>query len=323
MPSSRTLAGAIVGFAAVIYFIWIHAADGKQWVTPQFVNRWNYSSPQPLPSSTMATTTLTSTTMTAPEPVYDLFIVIPVHANQKSRRDAMRKAWLNYPSSNHCTACQRHSIKIMFCLGNEGDLAVSLAEAKTEGDMFVMEDFGQNAFYTDMSMKTLRCISYAVKHFAFRFILKTDSDSFVFVDRLLDAFDHQALWSKTKMYAGNFRAGAGARASQNTKAKWYDPDYPAATGLQEYPKHAKGAGYILSVYLAQLLSKLSDDYFDMSSCEDVAIGAWLMPFKKDFVELDVHIGSSCEPPTLIDHYVEGEEMVRRWRAYTETGNPCS
>mmetsp|Transcript_125729 Transcript_125729/g.363720 ORF Transcript_125729/g.363720 Transcript_125729/m.363720 type:complete len:333 (-) Transcript_125729:112-1110(-) len=265
------------------------------------------------PSSLVASTALTDATH------YDLFIVIPAHAREKARRDAIRKSWFGYAASSRCEACARHPTKAMFCVGNESDVAESRAEAAANGDMFVLEKFGQDTYYTERSTKTLQCISHAVRHYSFRFILKTDTDSWVFLDRLLSAFDSRSLWAKRKLYAGMISRNTSPIAAGD---KWCDSVYPAVTGLRQYPDHAKGAGYILGIDLAAYLAGQAEDTFEKFHMEDAGVGSWLMPIRKEFLQLNIHSSPHCHQGAVIDHGLDKTSMAERWARYTSTGNPC-
>lgn len=257
---------------------------------------------------------------------YDLLIIIPVKAEERSRRDAIRKSWMLYPKNSCCRSCHNHKVHTVFIVGNEGDAVASRAEAKETGDLHVLEDFGQNQYYTLRSQKTAYSVRDAVKHYNFRFLLKTDSDSWVFIDRLLDLFDQQKLWDNDRLYAGNFQIGAGAKARQDKKDKWFDPIYTKVTDLTTYPKHAKGAGYILSRSLAEYVATVDVSKFEFLPSEDVSMGFWLSSIKRETVEIPVLISADCGSAAkgpVIDHYINAEKMRERWLRYEEFGDPCS
>jgi len=279
----------------------------------------------PTGAATTARPAPTSSTKN-PAPVYDLLVIIPVAAGERSRRDAIRKSWMRYMKSPCCKSCGHHSVHTIFIVGNEGNVADSHAEANETGDLHVLDDFGQSAYYTMRSQKTAYSIRYAVEHFNFRFLLKTDSDSWVFYDRLLDMFDEKKLWSKGRLYAGNFQSGAGAVPHQDKNSKWYDPVYKQATQMNVYPRHAKGAGYILSRSLAEYVATVQAGTHEFLPSEDVATGFWLSPIKKECVELPVSIQDSCGSAAkgpIIDHYIVPGKMQERWSRYEQTGNPCT
>lgn len=220
---------------------------------------------------------------------YDFLIVIPAAASELERRNAVRNSWAKYASSPHCDVCRRYKVHMVFVVGNEGNVTESRREAAEKGDMGVLEHFGQEKYFTMQSRKTLLSIKYAVQHFTFRYVLKCDTDSWVYIDRLLDFFEAKKLWNKPILYAGNFEVGTGALANQQEGSKWYDPIYPAITGFTAYPRHAKGAGYVLSRMLAEALANEPDDYWEELTCEDVSVGFWLSAVRNEKVEIPVSL----------------------------------
>lgn len=254
---------------------------------------------------------------------YDFLIVVPAGAHELERREAVRGSWAKYIAAPHCEVCRRYKVRMVFVVGNEGNATESRLEAVEKGDMGVLEDFGQEQSYTKRSRKTLLSIRYAVQHFTFRFLLKCDMDSWVYVDRLLEFFESKQLWTKPKLYAGDFQAGAGAYAIQQQDSKWYDPVFPSITGFLPYPKHAKGAGYILSRLLAEALADEPEDYWAEVPCEDVAVGFWLAAVRNEKMEIPVSLDPACGSAVLVDHYVTPEIMAERWQTYEKSGSPCN
>lgn len=258
----------------------------------------------------------------SPPEVYDLLIVIPVAGQEVERRHAIRASWMKYLSSERCKPCSRHKVRAVFVAGTEGDVEATRAEAKEHGDLDILEDFGQQKYYTNRAEKTLRSIKHAVDHYNFSLLLKTDSDSWVYMDRLLQDLDGRQLWGKDKLYAGDFLDGQGATPSLDRESKWYDPFFTKITGLQEYPRHAKGAGYVLSRRLAEELAEQRPDFWQNMPSEDVSVGVWLFGLKHEKVPLNVFITPNCDGQGVIDHYITPEMMRERWALYEKTGSPC-
>lgn len=255
--------------------------------------------------------------------MYDIFIAIPAAGQERERRDAVRASWAKMLASPRCKRCQQSKLACRFVVGTEGNVTASRREAAEFGDLDVLEDFAQEETYTMRSQKTYRTIRHVVQNYNFKFILKCDTDSWVYVDRLLNLFDREALWGKERLYAGNFRDGAGANALTDPNAKWYDPVYPEAVGFTQYPHHAKGAGYILSRALAEFVGNMQTDFWVFVPSEDVAIGFWLMAVHKEIHDIPVQIQPACGNDTVVDHYITPEMMRRRWVRYDNDCEPCS
>lgn len=307
------------------------------------------------PRRKVSTKPVLSTTDCADLPFYDLMIVIPTHGQKDiERRSAIRSSWEQYPQSSKCEACQKRKVKVLFVAGQEGDAKEMAAEAEQFGDLAVLPDFGQFEFYTHRAEKTQRSMRYALEHYRFKLLMKADTDAWVFTDRLLDFLDGRGLFERAddgpEIYAGNFALGTGAHPDNNAQAKWYDPVYEAVTGLGVYPKHAKGAAYVLSPDLVEYIAEMgaaTDRNRAVSlvqggevvhgwahmpkledlPCEDVSMGFWLQAVNHTKVQLPLSIGNTaCTSDTavglVVDHYVTPEDMRRRWSSYVASGDPC-
>jgi len=253
---------------------------------------------------------------------WDVFIVIPSASKERDRRDAIRASWTKMLISHKCERCLQSKVAYRFVVGAEGDVAAAHREAEKFGDVGILHDFKQVKAYTKRSEKTLRSIRYAVQHFDFKFLLKCDTDSWVYLDRLLHHFDANSLWTKDKLYAGRFKA-LGQKPVANNSSKWYDPVYGKITGFQMYPKHAKGAGYVLSRSLAEGLARQPLDFWAFIPCEDTAVGFWLIAAEKQIYELPVvSWNANCAEGIVIDHAITPEIMRVRFKNLSTPGAIC-
>lgn len=281
-------------------------------------------------------------------PYYDLVIVIPTHGKKDvERRNAIRSSWEQYPAADRCEPCKRHTVKVLFVAGQEGDKREMEEENAKFGDLAVLPDFGQFQFYTHRAEKTQRSLRYALDHYRFKLLLKSDTDAWVFMDRLLDFLDKHKLFEHRDdapgIYGGNFQLGKNVHPVTNPHAKWYDNVYTQDTGMYVYPTHAKGAGYLLSPDLVEYVAEMgaSTDppaaglvqgwahmpkLEDLPS-EDVSMGFWLQAVNHTKVDMPVSIAQSActtdrNKDLVVDHYVFPEDMKRRWMYYVDTGDPC-
>jgi len=286
------------------------------------------------------------------QPFFDLLIVIPCHGSREvARRNAIRNSWAQYAGSSRCKPCQKRTVKILFVAGQEGQEQELVDEASEFDDLGVLTDFGQFEYYTARAEKTQRSLRYAIEHFRFRLLLKTDTDSWVFVDRLLEFLEERSLFTLASdapgIYAGDFADGSGVRAVADPQAKWFDGIFHEFTGEEIYPRHAKGAGYILSPDLVEFIAAMgpgeerkgSENNKDEGShwahmprledlpSEDVSTGFWLQAVNHTKIEMPVSIkDAACTTDKssnlVVDHYVAPEEMAIRWCRYLKAGDPC-
>jgi len=272
----------------------------------------------------------------------DLLIIVPSHWSESARRCGIRDSWMQYfLNGTRCQICQRYRVLSIFTVGNSTlnqsaeDRAKFFSEYHQFGDIVILNDFAESEQYKQRSMKTLSSMRHAVDHFNFTLLLKTDTDSYIFGDRLLN-FLHQneVFSSRSRMYIGNFFDGTGAKVvtdervkrgkADKGKAKWVDDTFHNLTGLDTYPKHAKGPGYILSHTLVQYLAHPPIPFAPFT-CEDTAIGAYLMATNHTKFAMPVYLSpQGCDSTdAVIDHYVQPHLMRRRWRRFVVLGDACS
>jgi hypothetical protein len=286
------------------------------------------------------------------KPFYDVLIVIPSHASRElDRRNAIRESWAQYATSPQCKPCQRWTTKVIFVVGKEGDEESMKSEASKFNDLGVLKDFGQMQYYTSRAEKTQRMMRYAMEHFHFRYLLKADTDSWVFVDNLLTFLDESHLFTRSANLPGVY-AGTIAKGSppiSDPANKWYDGVFTNITGYKVYPPHAKGAGYLLSPDLVEYIASMgaaSDIKHDASlmqdegmqwapmpqlaslPSEDVSTGFWLQVVNHTEINMPVSLTrDGCtkkrNQTLVVDHYVTTEMMAERWHRYQETGDPCA
>lgn len=203
----------------------------------------------------------------AGNPFYDLLIVIPCHGTRDvARRNAIRHSWAQYATSAKCEPCQKRKVKVLFVAGQEGDHKEMAHEAAQFHDLGVLPDFGQFTYYTSRAEKTQKSLRYALEHYRFRLLLKADTDSWVFVDRLLNLLEDPKIPGlgslfalspeQPGVYAGDFADGSGVHAVDKPDAKWYDGVFKPFTGGEVYPRHAKGAAYLLSPDLVAFVAAM-------------------------------------------------------------------
>jgi len=279
---------------------------------------------------------------------FDLLVVIPAHAkNDIERRAAQRESWQMLLQNNgSCLSCgSARSVRVIYVVGSEGDDAALSEEIEKYGDIVVLEGFSQN-YYKDRARKTRLSIRTAVENFDFGLLMKTDTDSFLFLDRLLPLLEQRNMfWERPELdaangsdgddspnnlgfgslsiYAGDFRGSAQAPIT-TAGHKWQDTIYKNVTLLSAYPRHAKGPGYFLSPDLARYIATLEEPLHisgrmykapspqDLPS-EDVSVGFWL--FSKKYVAISLPVSlkdQGCKwRDCILDHYVSATEMRKR------------
>eukprot|EP00929_Paragymnodinium_shiwhaense_P082880 TRINITY_DN43891_c0_g1_i4.p1 TRINITY_DN43891_c0_g1~~TRINITY_DN43891_c0_g1_i4.p1 ORF type:complete len:576 (+),score=79.77 TRINITY_DN43891_c0_g1_i4:183-1910(+) len=182
-------------------------------------------------------------------------------------------------------------------------------------------------------------MTYAFKHYHFKLLLKCDTDSYVFLDRLLTELEtNDAFNMSRRLYMGNFAEGTGSKVVTSDRAhagkagwtkidekmtKWLDDSFYELTGLDSYPVHAKGPGYLLSHSLVEHLTSAPVG-FKPFTCEDTAVGSYLVATDHERIPLQVRLDpSGCRTEkAVIDHYVKPYTMRIRWRRLELLADAC-
>ncbi|KAF4700966.1 hypothetical protein FOZ62_026397, partial [Perkinsus olseni] len=279
---------------------------------------------------------------------WDLVIVVPTHITEFSRRCAVRDSWARQLRGHEQgNRSGKRTVKLVFIVGahapDDRTRAMAEAEQRQFGDIHVLpSEFVDE--YRSLATKTRLSMRDAVHNIGkFRLLLKTDTDSFVHLERLLKFIDKEGMWNDRRVYAGAFRTDVVEWRPEEKGSKWWDGDFKQMTGLEHYPYNAKGAGYIVSYDLAKYLA---DPPLPLRrwTHEDVGVGSWLMAIDHRRVSMPISFmtpecgcGATCDEdtfyqdeddeilrkePVVIDHYVP--EYLQRWRQrrYEVIGDAC-
>jgi len=250
------------------------------------------------------------------------------------KRVAIRQTWFQYLNQTvvNCTMCQNRTVKLLFIVGslekNEDDTELK-EEAQDFGDLGVLPDFTETQSAKNEAEMTQRSIRYALEHFKFKLLLKVDTTSWVFMDRLVywlgvqHMFDSDA--GRLGIYAGDF----------------------SHDGSATVPVHAHGGGYALSPDLCEFIAGMGAASEDVSGApkwgdeygwapvprlvnlpqEDASVGFWLQAVNHTKVSMPVSFGKVACPSTddgkfVIDHGVSPSAMEQRWTSFMRNGHFC-
>lgn len=278
-------------------------------------------------------------------PFFDMLIVIPTASGERAQRDAIRNSWGKYlDSSGRCEVCggSKRTVKLLFLTGGGNEEEVA-KESANFSDVAILSEMPQRYdLYTNLTAKVGLCISYAVKHFRFGLLLKADTDSFVFMDRLLAVAETNNMFrdgrnDRPDVYAGKFQRGVTPRETPGQK--WADLEYRKVTDFDHFPTYAAGAGYLLGPSLCRYIMEqhdvLSFAKTDIRwadeppvrefANEDVTVGFWLQSVVHNKVNLPVStLPSGCQDQSVvIDHHISSKLMGLRMDSLHKVQNPCA
>ncbi|CAE7893568.1 W [Symbiodinium microadriaticum] len=232
------------------------------------------------------------------KPHYDLMIIIPASGSRdRNRMEAVRQTWVRQidNTTGLCSRCKsKRTIKYFFILGDEateeekenrhlrddevldsnGTAATSAGNrTKDQSDIIALSRCSSD--YIRLAEKVRKAIRFVTTHFSFRLLLKTDTDSWIFLDTLMAYAEANDLFSrKRSVHAGDVRRGAKPQKPKSG-GKNIDEVFNTKTGQDTYPVFAAGCGYLLTRNLCNFIALLAMEDPDLPSLtelpqEDVA-----------------------------------------------------
>jgi hypothetical protein len=193
-------------------------------------------------------------------------------------RDAIRRVWQSYLTSNRISASDINGASLKFFIGElsanataEG-LGEKLEKEATEnGDIVRLTGFTEH--YFNLTRKTISVISWARQN-GYSNLFKVDDDTFLRVDNLLALLKMEM--RPQFIYAGSFVSDTPVM--DNPESKWYNKDlYP----YDVYPEYAGGPGYFLGSKVMDFILQ-KKDHLVMYRVEDAAVGIWT----QDMLQVD-------------------------------------
>ncbi|KAF4751203.1 hypothetical protein FOZ62_001969, partial [Perkinsus olseni] len=179
--------------------------------------------------------------------VLDLAVVIPTAPGETARRCGIRDSWM-WQLKKYEGADSKRSIKLYFIIGDSTELnsdqKATLEEERKQYDD-IRELNGFHDRYGRLGQKVLEIFKVCSDIFGeYRLLLKSDTDSYVHVDRLVAVLEEKKAFDLPRVHAGTFWHSSPI-LQQSLKD---------STGLKEYPLNARGAGYILSRDLVEFMA---------------------------------------------------------------------
>jgi galactosylxylosylprotein 3-beta-galactosyltransferase len=249
-----------------------------------------------------------TTTMTTTKP-FGLFIGVLSAPQNIDKRNAIRKSWLQdvETAMRDCKAV----IRVKFFVGKSTKaLLPEGARELAEFNDIVFVD-AEDA-YLNILEKSVAIFRFAVASSVdFTHVMKTDDDCFVVLDDLCN--DLKSSSGIDSVYYGNFAQRAPVRKGTG---QWDEPDQ---NDCMHHLPYALGAGYVMSLNLAQYIvdnrAKLRT-FFN----EDVAVGFWLAPLRlkrlhREQIYFQAHGGVDfvCRRSFLIQHYMSPSDLEMCWK----------
>jgi galactosylxylosylprotein 3-beta-galactosyltransferase len=236
------------------------------------------------------------------KPHFEMVIGILSSPSNHRRRSAARNTWMKLLSNS-----LKNKIFLKFFIGKSKEVdEKKLQEEKEAFQDIVLLDFEED--YSKLLLKTLRVFQWCENNIEFDLFMKTDDDSFIRVDLLLD--EMRLRIPRAELIYLGFMHNRSFVHRQET-SKFYEPHFE---DCQTYLPYASGAGYILSNELVRYLAwpPLPLRHFRN---EDVGIGFLLSTIQKRNIhetrfhpEREGSGESLCPIHFLLQHHLDPEEF---------------
>lgn len=270
-----------------------------------------------------------------PQEHFDLLVLIPATLQRdRSKLQTIRETWArDIDDETHlCKRCNsERTVKYLFMLGEE-----AAEERILQDDVVVLPRCSSE--YMQLAQKIKKSIHYAVTHYSFNLLLKTDTDSWIFLDRLLQFAEENELFDpRRSAQAGDVRR----QSKPNNNGKNLDDVFTVLTGQENYPVFSAGCGYLLTRNLCNYISLLVEDDVNNKTDakkeslpaltdlpqEDVSVGFWLEALEHEQLVMPLSImDDACRrsdgQKLVLDHYVGEAEMRKRWKNVQSSGDAC-
>lgn len=171
--------------------------------------------------------------------------------------------------------------------------------------------------YANLSLKVLQGLKWAWQNTHFDFVVKTDDDSYVQIDKLGQLL--RRIQCDERLYWGFFMGHAFPEPTGRwAERRWFN--------CPHYLPYAMGGGYVLSRKVVEILMRFPDR-LKMYHNEDVTVGSWLAPFRltrKHDLRFDVEsLSHGCNNNYIIAHKEKVKSLYTKYTNLMKAGVLCS
>ena len=229
------------------------------------------------------------------------------------RRNAIRGTWLHdYRSS-------RLKVTAKFLVGlrslSRRRIGNLTNEEATFGDMLLLPDLRDS--YSNLSTKVLMGLKWAYEGATFDFVVKTDDDSYIRIEKLAAALIKMNC--EEHLYWGYFMGHAFPELTGKwAETRWFH--------CPHYLPYAMGGGYVLSRRTVQAIVRFSSR-LKLYSNEDVAVSSWLAPYRlvrKHDLRFNVEsLSHGCNNGYIISHKERVRMLYEKYTSLLRNKTLCS
>lgn len=217
------------------------------------------------------------------------------------------KKKLTQRKQNHQLKLDNLKIVHYFAVGTDRlhfiELDALIKERRKHNDLLLLDKLADS--YGNLTLKLLQGMSAISNMNSFKYLLKTDDDTFVKLDHLLeelheyDEFISQKQYSadepRPDLYWGYFNG----RASIKTRGAWKEGNFNLC---DRYLPYALGGGYVIANNLVNHIAKQRHTLSRYTS-EDVSLGIWLSALRNVYKKHDVRFDTAYMPRKCQSYHI--------------------
>lgn len=170
-------------------------------------------------------------------------------------------------------------------------------------DLLFLNDLHDS--YANLTLKLLKTIEAISNIQSFEYLLKTDDDTYVKLDYLIEdlyTYDNAIKRKqstpntiKPELYWGYFNG----RANIKTRGQWKETNFNLCT---HYLPYALGGGYVLSKNLVHFIAQ-NRHILSKYNSEDVSMGIWLSPLRNVYKMHDIRFDTAAMPRKCQNYHI--------------------
>lgn len=248
-----------------------------------------------------------------PDRPLKLVILILSAPSGVMRRNAIRGTWVH---DSHVSRTTR--VTTRFMVGTLGLTAERLGNLTYEqsrfGDMLLQENLHDS--YSNLSTKVLLGLTWAHANLPYDYIIKTDDDSYVRIEKTVTAIRNMGCIDM--LYWGYFMGYAFPEPT----GKWAENNWFVCP---HYLPYAMGGGYVLSKAAVNLALRYSHR-LKVYSNEDVTVGSWFAPYRvhrKHDLRFDVEsVSHGCNNHYIISHKERVRSFYEKYTSLVRNQTLC-
>ena len=243
-----------------------------------------------------------------------LLFLVPSSPYGIAKRAAVRRTWMALYNK-----LPNLKITSKFILGNEGLPRRKKKEIEHEmttyQDIILLDNLSDS--YYNLTNKLLQGLVWVHKNHHFDYLIKCDDDSFVQIDRLVNAL--RKMECPPQLYWGYFMGrGFPEYRGKFEEKRWFL--------CPHFVPYAMGGGYVLSWQLVDLIVRLNG-ILQLYNNEDVTIGLWMTPFNVQRIH-DIRFNTEghsrgCHNNYIMTHKEKAATLIQKKKNLISNRTMCS